>query len=62
MSNKLMKYKGSRGSEYRFYIGKICCTKCMRFGYAEEWYTNVGSRVTTVKHTLNNKTVGRCWI
>lgn len=66
MANKLMRYKGSRGSEFRYYIGKILCLECLMFGYAECWYTNVGSFVTTVKHVKmiegKQKTVKRCWL
>ena len=61
-----MRYKGSRGSEFRLYIGRILCLSCFKIGYAEMWYTNLGSFVTTVKHVKQiegkQKTVKRCWL
>ena len=66
MANHLMKYRGSRGSEFRTYIGRFWCLKCKMMGYAEDWYTNVGNHVISVKHTGKVdgewKTIKRCWL
>ena len=65
MANHLMRYKGSRGSEFRTYIGLVGCMKCRTMGYAEKWYTNVGSFVLSIKHVAwvdgHQKTIKRCW-
>lgn len=57
-----MKYKGSRGSEYRRYIGKTnACAKCGEPGYLEVWYCQLGNEISTVKHKKGNKTTKRCF-